>query len=266
VEGHRRDFANVGVFGSELLPPTTSIDSVTAISVGFTTDADALADLLPHHYRPIEKPVVRVSYMQYSGIDYLAGRGYNVVSVNVPVVLSSDPTVSGPFNIVVWESLSHAVTLGRELQGYAKVYAEIPDRIATTRGFRFECSEFGTTLVTGEAGDGVQFGPEALARLDALSSDAYSLGWKYIPGVGAHPDCDYPTRMRNPIKYDAAWAATGTVTFCDITWDQAPISSRIVQRLRSLPNQGSTRAFIGTGSACAPRSTVERLDVRDDTR
>jgi hypothetical protein len=249
------------VFGSELLPPTSVIKSVSSISVAFLSDRDAVRELLPYHFEPAPDPVVRVGHFTYQGIDYLADRGYNVLSVNVPVVFEGETTLSGIYHLVLWEGLSHAVNLGRELQGYAKIYGEVPDATKMDTGFMFECREYGTTLLHGEVHDLVEYSPEQLERLRRAAKDSYSLGWKYIPGpnLTADPDCDYPTKASNPAFYDRAWSATGTVEFCSPTWEQAPISSRLLGKLRALPVLGYKRAFVGEGSASAPRATVERL-------
>ena len=256
-----RDFKQVGVFGSELLPPTSTIKSVSVMTIAFTSEVEAIQALLPHHFDAASDATVRVSHFEYRGIDYLAGRGYNVLSVSVPALLRSDPTVSGAYNVVIWEGLSHPVNLGRELQGYAKIYGEVLDAEETLEGKSFECREFGTTLLRGEVRDIVPYSPEKLAVLQERSKDGYSLGWKYIPGVNltAAPDADYATRTPNPVYYDSASSAVGTVEFADPSWESAPISHRVLGWLRDLPVLGYHRAFVGTGSASAPRATVERL-------
>lgn len=260
-----RKFVDVGVFGSELLPATSTIESVSAITVGFVTEPEAVRALLPHHFEPADRSVVRVSHMRYLGIDYLAGRGYNVLSVAVPVELAADRTVAGSYNIVIWEGLSHAVNLGRELQGYAKIYGEVPDASGSIDdGMDFECREFDTTLVRGSVRDLTPYTDEELARLQAASNEGSSLGWKYIPGpkLTTEPDCDYATRVSNPMFYQRAWSATGSLDFCDVAWEDAPVSKRILDRLRELPVIKPTRGFVGQGSASAPRATVQRLASR----
>jgi acetoacetate decarboxylase len=261
VASKERNFLQVGVFGSELLPSTSVIKSVAVAAIAFKSEPDAVRELLPYHFEPSQNAVVRVSHLSYNGIDYLADRGYNVLSVSVPVIYAKDHSIAGSYNVVVWEGLSHAVNLGRELQGYAKIYGEIPDATKTDDGFEFQCSEYGTPLVKGEVHDLVAFTPEQLAGLQKGSSAGYSLGWKYIPGpkLTSDPDADYATKVGNPLFYDSAWSASGTVDFCTPTWEQAPVSSRVLSRLRDLPILSYKRAFVGTGSASAPRGTVERL-------
>lgn len=256
-----RGFLEVGVFGSELLPATSTIESVSAITVGFVTEPEAVRELLPHHFEPSARSVVRISHLTYLGIDYLAGRGYNVVSVSVPVELAADRSIAGSYNIVIWEGLSHPVNLGRELQGYAKIYGDVPDATEVGGGYDFDCREFGTTLVRGSVRDLEPFSTEQIEQLRAGAQEAYSLGWKYIPGpkLTSEPDCDYPTKISNPIFYEQAWTGVGTVELCDPAWEAAPISHRILGRLRALPVVKPLRGFVGRGSASAPRATVQRL-------
>jgi acetoacetate decarboxylase len=257
----RRDFRAAGVFGSELLPASSVIKHVTTASISFTTDPQAVRDLLPHHFEPGPQTVVRISHLQYEGVDYLAGRGYNVISVSVPVVLSRDRDIRGDYSLVLWESSPHAVVLGRELQGYPKVYADVPDATAAMNGRTFECSEFGTVLLEGTIQDLQALDQQRLARLNARTSESSSLGWKYIPGIDAKPDCDYVTRARNPVAYQRGWSGEGSVVFNTPTWQEAPISARIVQRIAALPVLRPGPAFVGMGSGVVERGTVQRLEA-----
>jgi acetoacetate decarboxylase len=260
--GEMRDFAAVGVFGSALLPVNSVIRTIRSTAIEYVTDRDALRELLPHHFEPAEVPVVRVSHLMYTGVDYLADRSYNVLSVGLAAVFHGREDVHGTYNAVLWEGEPAAVILGRELQGYAKLHGHVPDAVETDTGKTFECAEFGTTLLTGEVHDLVELTPSQLERLQERGSRARSLGWKYIPGPdrAADPDCDYPTTTPNPVYYERAWSATGSVQFCNPSWEQAPVSKRIVDRLRALPVVEQRRAFCGLGSAASPRATIERLD------
>jgi acetoacetate decarboxylase len=259
----RRDFATVGVFGSEILPPTSEIKSVSTISIPFLSEPDAIRELLPYHFDVGPDPVVRVGHYTYRGIDYLAGRGYNVLSVNVPAVYRGETELVGTYNVVLWEGSSHAVNLGRELQGYAKIYGEVPDAVAAAGCLTFECREFGRTLLRGEAHNLVERTPEQMDRLRKAAGQGFSLGWKYIPGpkLSSEPDCDYPTKASNPVFYARGWKAEGTVEFCSPSWEEAPVSTRILSKLRQLPIIEYRPAFIGEGTGSAPRSNLERLDA-----
>lgn len=257
----RRGFADVGVFGSELLPRNSVIRSTTVTAIQFVSEVAALRELLPYHYEPSEAAIVRVSHMMYRGVDYLAERGYNVLSIGVAAYLSGAPDTRGFFNVVLWEGSPEAVLLGRELQGYAKIYGDVPDAEVAGDRRSFECREFDTTLLRGSAVAGDEFSPQQLDRLRATGRDAHSLGWKYIPGPTRDiPDADYPTRTPNPVAYDRAWTATGSVEFCDIPWEAAPVSHRIVERLRALPVVAPHRSLIAIGAASSPRATIQRLD------
>lgn len=258
--GSRRTFADVGVFGSELLPRNSVIKAIQATAIQFVSEVGALRDLMPRHYEPTEDALVRVSHLMYSGVDYLADRGYNVLSVGVAAQLVADPGIRGFFNVVLWEGSPEAVLLGRELQGYAKIYGEVPDAEVDGARRSFECRELGTTLLRGSVVVGEAFTPAQLERLRATGRDAHSLGWKYIPGPErGHPDADYPTRTPNPVFYEQAWTATGSVELCDVAWEAAPVSHRIVARLASLPVVAPSRCLVATGSAASPRATVQPL-------
>lgn len=62
-------------------------------------------------------------------IPWLAGRGYNILSVLLPVRFASESgtSVDGLFQAVLWENLGDSIITGREQLGHAKLYAQLPD-------------------------------------------------------------------------------------------------------------------------------------------
>ncbi len=98
--------------------------------MSFLTKPEQLNKLLPDRFAPVGEPVVTVVVAYMTGIEWLAGRGYNVLGVSFPAVFNGDRDhVQGSFLSVLWENLADAIFTGREELGFSKIYCEIPDPI-----------------------------------------------------------------------------------------------------------------------------------------
>ncbi|MGE0304569.1 MAG: acetoacetate decarboxylase family protein [Acidimicrobiia bacterium] len=257
--GRRYDLP--ATFGPSLLPDVTRIESVRTISIPFVTKPAALSELLPPWFGPADVATVTVSHLMYDGVDYIAGRGYNVLAVSLAARFPGrEVPIDAPYAVVMWENLTAPIVAGREFLGHAKIFGEVGDVVEQAETMAFTCAEFGTPLVQGEVASLRPLSATSLGRLNERSATAKVFGWKYIPGRHA-PDVDYPTLVENPVVYRDGWTAVGEVVFCDVSWEEAPISSRIVAAIRRLPVVSYGRAFVGVGSAMVPRVTVERLEA-----
>ena len=100
----------------------------TTVSVSFLTDADALEAMLPECFTRDGDPVVTVFAKYMTQIEWLAGRGYNVLGVSFPAAFAgAEDQVCGPFLTVLWENLTDPILTGREELGFAKIYCELPE-------------------------------------------------------------------------------------------------------------------------------------------
>ena len=101
----------------------------TALSVTFLTDAERAERLLPAPFRLAEEPLISVSLVQCEDVDWLAGRPYNLVGVDVAAVFDGelDKDVRGGFCAIMWENMTEPILGGRDHSGVAKVYADIPN-------------------------------------------------------------------------------------------------------------------------------------------
>src|SRR5258708_6001109 len=72
------------VFGPSLIPSLSVWGQVEMVSLSFVSDRSAVAALVPPGIDIVtERPAVTVSRMTYRDVDYLAGGGYNEVTVGV---------------------------------------------------------------------------------------------------------------------------------------------------------------------------------------
>ena len=110
---------------------------VTQLTILYLTDKDALAAYLPEPYEPADEPIVTVYCQVFRDVDFLAGRGYNVVGVNLAAVFNGKKdNFIGNYAAVLWENDTIPIITGRELLGAPKLYADIPDpRKKGTTGF-----------------------------------------------------------------------------------------------------------------------------------
>jgi hypothetical protein len=248
------------VFGSSPTPDVTTMTRVQSVSVPFVTDPVAMAELLPPFFEPAELPVVSVVHTMNRGVDYMGGRGYNIVRVGFAVVFRGEiDTLVAPYAPVMWESDAAPIILGRERGGYAKIFGRVPDLQERERGCRFACYEYDARLLTAEVEDWTPLLGDALAGVRQRASEAVTLGWKYIPGIEDTPDADYPIRQVANYDYARAWTGWGTVSFDTPDATEAPYSAHILAALRQLPVVRYEPATMVQGSMKLPRNDIHRL-------
>ncbi|MCU1397120.1 MAG: hypothetical protein JWN62_229 [Acidimicrobiales bacterium] len=227
----------------------------TVLRTSFETEPAALAALLPRHFTLSGPPTISISASYLEDIGWLAGRGYNIMSVDVPVThVGPDGTVHATSTLVVWESLADPIITGREELGIAKLYADIPalvlegSRAVATAGWlgyeflRLEVSD----LVDRPAPPVVATGPV--------------LHHKYIPRTGewGAADVDYVTMTSGrPVEILERRIGSAAVSIADATWEDLPTLHHIVSRLRALPVLS-----VGKGSLVVSKMD---FDGRDQT-
>jgi hypothetical protein len=249
------------VFGPSELPEVTRMGDVCSVSIAFRTEVEAVAPLLPPWFQPLDPPVVTVVHSMLRKVDYLGGRGYNLVRVQVSAAYrgpAHDP-IDAAYALVIWENDTRPIVLGRELGGYAKVFGDVTDLVATPDGHRFEVGEDGARLLDGEVSGLVPVTGGALAAQQAAARTSVSLGWKYVPGLGKEPDVDYPTKLTSHAELTEVWTGTGSVRFARPDRAQAPVGARIVERLGRLPVLEALPSTLVRGSSTLPRRAVVRL-------
>lgn len=250
------------VFGPSRLPEITVMDDLRNISVPFLSERSAIEKFLPRFFELEGEPVVTISSSQNGGVDWLAGRQYNVARVQVNVRCrqtgNGAEDVVGPYSLVIWESDAKPVIAGRELQGYAKMVGEIPDHERREGFAAFECGEYGTRLFRGETTGLKPFAPTVLEKLK-LEREQVALGWKYIPNPEGGADVDYPTKLLSSGTVSAGWTGEGTISFDTPTWEQAPGSSHIIEALKTLPILEYRKAMVIHSRVSLPRNAVVRL-------
>jgi hypothetical protein len=89
--------------------------------------AAKLEALMPPGFR-LTDDVVHVTLGFFRNLYWLAGRGYGLVNVEVPVRYTGrHETVEGGLCLAIWEGRPDAIMTGREELGFPKLFADIPD-------------------------------------------------------------------------------------------------------------------------------------------
>jgi hypothetical protein len=255
-----RQYDLPAVFGPSPFPDVTAMGSVQTLSVPFVTQRDAMAELLPPAFEPADEPVVTVAHTMNRDIDYMGGRGYNIVRVAFSAVFrGQEETLVAPYAPVIWESDAAPIILGRERGGYAKIFGRIPDLRREGDEAEFECYEYEARLLHAKVERLSPVGDDVLTEIRRAAANSVSLGWKYIPGIGGQADVDYPLALPAHYSYDAAWRGEGTVTFDTDGAREAPYSGHIIPALAALPVTASRPATLVQGSMKLPRNEARRL-------
>lgn len=210
----------------------------TTISVSFLSDAARLQALLPEGFTLAGEPLVSVSASYTKDIEWLAGRGYNMLGVRIPATYKGKKDeVTGSFLCVLWENLTDPIITGRDELGVPKIWCELPEPelaedtvtiSASWLGFRF--FELSINGLTEESTDG---------RVAKQGSGAGDLHLKYIPKTGDWGEADVcyvthiPAETPNK-KILQHWSGQGEVLFRQARWEDMPTQYNIVNALAEL--------------------------------
>ncbi|WP_066736088.1 acetoacetate decarboxylase family protein [Cupriavidus sp. D384] len=227
--------------------------------VAFRTDGSLLKKMLPMGFTLRGDPVVIFEFSHMTEIDWLAGRGYNMLSVRIPVRFSYDSgqkVVEGFFQPVIWENLTEPIISGREELGWNKIYAElpVPERADGKVVFRAEWLGFKFLELT---------------LTDIESSDSGGLATspvlhrKYIPATEqwGESDVDYITMTPaggSKARALESFTAKAALSMVAPRWEDMPTQHEIVCRLAALPRFKYIHAGI--------YSTVGGKDLSDQVR
>lgn len=211
-------------------------NDITSINISYLTDRERLARYIPPPFEVGDEAVLSVSYSMNDGVEWLAGRSYNIVGVNAPVVFrGSEEQLRGRHPLVLWENLTDPILTGRENEGIPKIYADIEDHAVLQGEWRTSASHFGHKIVDLRAWDLEELSGPELAQLNEQEKNGHWMGWKYIPATGDGPEISHPTLFPTAGNYTAAWRARGEVIWQHLTWEQNPTQHHIVNALHDLP-------------------------------
>ena len=208
---------------------------MTVAGVKFLTDAARLGRLLPPGFTLDGEPVVSVEFLYLSHLEWLGGRGYNIVKVDYPARFQGrQDTARGPFLAVLWENRTDCCTTGREEVGWSKIFADIYPPAVSRGEQTFLAAADGHPIVQMSLKDVVETAPPAAPAVDGV------LHYYYVPKIG-HPGeaavehAVLSPSISDPPKVKRFFSARGEVDFPRASFEQLPTQFMIVNALADLP-------------------------------
>jgi hypothetical protein len=222
----------------------------TALTIMYLTEREAVAPLLPPGFVPADVPIISVTFVMCRGVDFMAGGGYNLVSINAAArFVGKRDIAEGNFALVLWENNFFPIMLGREVLGAPKLFGEIPDAWMRDGKKGFTVSENGTLLLEGEVWDLRKPTDAELKAMAEQNKGKIWMGWKYIPSCDLR-GADVSNATALPAKSDnkEVLVGQGKLMFHEIAWENAPLSYRVVNTLKKLPIVQYQGAVVTRGS------------------
>jgi hypothetical protein len=222
----------------------------TTISVTFRTNPDQLESLLPPGFSLDGEPAVTVAAGYGTDLEWLAGRGYNVLGVSFPARYDGEEDhVRGNFLTVLWENLADPILTGRDDLGISKIWCELPPPrshqgqttcIASWLGFTF-CELTVERLHPPDRED---------ADAGAGEPAVGTLHYKYIPRTQHWGDSDVAYATYTPPSTVGTVVESlrgeGRVAFRHATWAEMPTQCTIVNAFAALEVLGWCGASLVT--------------------
>ncbi|MEZ5811021.1 MAG: acetoacetate decarboxylase family protein [Rhizobiaceae bacterium] len=213
------------------------VQELEVYSVRFRSDPDQLDALLPEGFNLFGEPNVTVNAMYMTGVEWLAGRGYNMLSVEIPAEFVGEKDhVRGPFQLVIWENLADPIITGREDVGFSKIYGEIPPPRFRPNLTHCSAGWLGFRFMDMKIHDLV----DAPADESEPQHDG-TLHLKYIPRTEdwGQADVNYPVLMTREangknVKLVERKIGRGSVTFHHAEWEDLPTFYPVVNTLAAL--------------------------------
>ena len=235
-------------FGGYTLPAEICYHDVTVMAFTYGTDGGRLSEYVPEGFELL-RPELTISFSQCREVDWMAGAGYNLIDVMVPVRFNGKrDRIEGSFSLVVWENHTDPILSGREEAGVSKIFADIED-LHILRDKRFTVASHGGNsflrlemTVAGPMSD-AQMAQWRHAPINAMH-------WRYIPKVGG-PGADLSQPVLFPQRTEAAlgWQGGGTVRWTALSYEQCPSQAHIIRALAELPQMEMSAVTMTKGAA-----------------
>lgn len=239
---HRMPITFGPTMGPRQVPDGVRInDGVTHRKSTATVVFEAAAAQLERHLPPrfalrgTPRVMFELSFM--TEIEWLAGRGYNLCGVKIPVVFDGKAgAIPGMFYSVLWESLTDPILSGRDELGVPKLYAEIPSPRIYDGHRAYEASWFNFAFFQLDLFDLEERTGRPVQR---DTENRGNLQWKYVPRTGAPGEADVSLITFTPIedpnlKIERHWRGQARARFNRASWEQLPTMYHVVNALADI--------------------------------
>ncbi len=242
--------------------PQFTYPEIEVLALQYQTDFESINALLPDCYKPDKEPTVTIIFSYNNGLEFMAGAGYRIATVQVAARFDGEHDhVSGDYILVMFEDQTWPIIGGREDLGVPKLYSDIsPVKTLPNGHLRCEASLWGHLLF------GLDLAPlkkqNAIARLVAskIVNARPWLAYKYIPSLDGPPDADYPTTSKNDTKIEQLWLGkSGEVYFSDAAMRDVGYGNSVMDALKKLPVRRLIQTLRFRGSAVLRYDLSRRL-------
>jgi acetoacetate decarboxylase len=229
---------------------TTTYRDVTSLIVRYRTEKDAVDAYVPEALE-VTDPVLSVAFVMNRGVEWMAGGGYNLVAVNVPVRFDGEvDRVEGGFSLVVWENKVTPILPGREATGIPKIGAQIEEARHLPGRWAAEAAYEGNAFLEMTLEEGDELSEAELEAWNERSRETDWIGWRYIPNVsGPGAALSHATTYPQTSVVASAKRCKGAIEWKPLTWLQAPTQAHILTALAGLPILEVTEAFVTRGES-----------------
>ena len=215
-----------------------------SLRVSFLSNAKQLEALLPPGFTLNGDPIVTVNATYMKEIEWLAGRGYNVLGVTIPAKFNGqNDQVAGPFLTVLWENLADPIITGREELGFSKIYCELPEIRITGDSASASASWLGFNFLDINVENlKPRMEPATTGKVDG------QLHYKYMPRTGEWGAADTQYAVITPAEGSNAvvqedLVGDGLVSWNPARWEDLPTFYQVVNALADL----EVKEYLGGG-------------------
>ena len=218
--------------------PSFEYSQIEVLAIQYLTNPDSIRALLPECYKLSVDPLVTVIFGYYNGLDFMAGRGYNVAVIQVEAAYErKKDRVRGDYILVMFEDQTWPIICGREDLGIPKLHCDVsPIKSMSSNSYRCEASNWGHFLFGIELSELKKQNAIFRAAASKLINSRPWLGYKYIPSLAGPPDADYPTISYNEVSISELWLSkSGSLHFGNAGKDNIGYYKGLMDNLKSLP-------------------------------
>lgn len=233
--------------------------NTTVFNVSAISDEAALAQILPPDCRLLDGAVIDINIIVQTNLGWLAGRGYNYLTVRIPVIYrGKEGDIPCAFMPVLWENMADPIITGRDELGSPKLFANIPNP-----------GRMGELYAGSADWDGFRFFEMRLSNLQRVSEPPPPalplLLYRYLARTGdwRRPDVAQIVKSNKgqapaPI-IEEHFSCNGNFKFNHARWEDMPTQYTFVNTLAALPIHEFRNARVVKMSGIADLAAYEVL-------
>ncbi len=208
-----------------------------------------LAAFIPEPFE-VAQPHLAIQYTMCRRVDWMAGGGYNLITVGVPAAYAHRPErIEGVYVLVIWENKTAPILAGREQSGMPKIFANIEDHHQLGDQLLTNASYDGWTFLRIDFRQARQMSSDELKLLNQRAGTVNAFGWRYIPNIGRPGAAlSHATLFPQEFVYTEAWHGDGRIHWEALGPEQYHQYYPITQALSQFPIKGYGECMMTHGS------------------